>query len=176
MRNIFYDSQKDKFSNLCVLAEKTLELPEDSLATSSRKQPLVYGRMAVAVIGKTEQNTPFEIMADVLKQDRTSFYHYTKYHKDRYSKDPLYRQYFDAVYKAYKKIDSHLNIFYDSWHLKEFLLRNGVKNNENKKECTIRVTSGDVTTDIHTTYFDHLNQIENIKLALKNYKFKYHYL
>ena len=175
MKNIFYDSQKDKFISLCLLAEKTLELPAGSLATSSRNQPLVYGRMAVAVIGQTEQKTPFEIMADALNKNRTSFYHYTKYHKDRYSKDALYRSYWDIVYKAYKKIDSNLNVFYDSWHMKEFLLRNGVKPSKNKKECTIKVTSGSVSVYIDTTYFDHLNQIENIKLALKDYKFEYCY-
>ena len=55
--------------------------------------------------------------------------------------------------------------------MKKYLLSNGVFENS-KQEAQILVKSGDVSVIINTSYFDFSNQLENIKLALQNYKYE----
>tara|TARA_R100000988_G_scaffold103293_2_gene81718 strand:- start:1424 stop:1960 length:537 start_codon:yes stop_codon:yes gene_type:complete len=173
MKNIYYDSQKDKFIKLCLLAENTLKIPNGSLASSSRQQQIVDARKAVAIIGHKEQKTPFEIMAEVLDKDRTSFYYYVNKADKTFAQDKPFRDTYLSILKKYKKIDSELNIFADKRDMKEFLLRNGVKETKNNYDFFIRVTSGDISVDISTTYFDYLDQEKKIKLALIDYKYTY---
>ena len=173
MGNIYYDSQKDKFIQLCLLAENTLGIPNGSLSLKSREQQIVDARKAVAIIGHKEQKTPFEIMAEVLNKDRTSFYYYTNEANKTFAENKPFRNTYRLILKAYKNIDADLNIFIDKRDMKEFLLRNGVKEKKENHDVEIRVISGEIFVDIKTTYFDYFDQIENIKLALKDYKYKY---
>ena len=173
MGNIYYDSQKDKFIKLCLLAENTLEIPNGSLASSSREQQIVDARKAVAIIGHKEQSTPFDIMADVLKKNRTSFYYYINKERKTFAHNKPFRNTYLTVFKAYKNLDNNLNIFIDKRDMKEFLFRNGVKDHKDKYDFFIRVNSGDVSVDIKTTYFDYLDQEKRIKLALMDYKYDY---
>ena len=166
-------SRKYKFIQLCLLAENTLGIPNGSLSLKSREQQIVDARKAVAIIGHKEQKTPFEIMAEVLNKDRTSFYYYTNEANKTFAENKPFRNTYRSILKAYKNIDADLNIFIDKRDMKEFLLRNGVKEKKENHDVEIRVISGEIFVDIKTTYFDYFDQIENIKLALKDYKYKY---
>jgi hypothetical protein len=54
--------------------------------------------------------------------------------------------------------------------MKSHLLKNGVKETLNH-EVLLEVKSGQSICNIKTSYLDFSNQLENVKLALKNYHF-----
>jgi len=54
--------------------------------------------------------------------------------------------------------------------MKSYLLKNGVSEKLNC-DVKLKIKSGRVTCTIKTSYFDFSNQLENIKLALKNYHY-----
>ena len=55
--------------------------------------------------------------------------------------------------------------------MKAFLLKNGVKESP-KNEAQILIKSDNVEVIISTSYMDFSNQLENIKFALRNYKYE----
>ena len=71
---------------------------------------------------------------------------------------------------SYKKIENSKKIFIDKYHMKEFILNSGVKQSK-KNEVRILINSGDVSTILITSYMDFSNQLENLKVALKDYKY-----
>ena len=161
---------KDNFIQICDLTTDVMGLQKGSLAFKSRVHTLQIPRMVASVIGRKEEEIHHNIIADVLQRDRTSIYHYERTHKNNYTWEK-YRNVFNKVYKAYKKIQDEHEIFISKLHMKKYLLENGVTENE-KQEATIQVRSGKVVVDIKTTYFDFSNQMQNIKLALNNYKYE----
>ena len=54
--------------------------------------------------------------------------------------------------------------------MKSYLLKNGVKETLDS-DVLLEVKSGQVKCKIKTSYFDFSNQLENVKLALKNYHY-----
>ena len=61
-------------------------------------------------------------------------------------------------------------LFAESSQLKDYLLKNGVKETKNN-DISLKVMSGKSSCIIKTTYFDFSNQLKNIKLALENYHY-----
>ena len=55
--------------------------------------------------------------------------------------------------------------------MKSYLLKNGVKESP-KNEAQILIKSGRVGAIISTSYMDFSNQLENIKFALRDYKYE----
>ena len=47
---------------------------------------------------------------------------------------------------------------------------------ENGLRCWVKVKSDKVKCKIKTSYFDFSNQVENVKLALKNYHFTINFI
>lgn len=145
-------------------------LEKGSLALKSRKQNLQVPRMVASMVARIEDKIPHTIIADVLNRHRTLVYHYEKMHKGNYVWKK-YRDAFNKVYIAYKKMESEKKIFVDKYRMKEYLLKNGVKQSE-KNEVRIMIKSGKVGVIIVTSYMDFSNQLENIKFALEDYKYK----
>ena len=54
--------------------------------------------------------------------------------------------------------------------LKDYLRKNNVFNSE-KEQVIIRIKSGKVGTDIKVSYRNFYNQLENVKIALQNFKY-----
>ena len=54
--------------------------------------------------------------------------------------------------------------------MKSYLLKNGVEETLDP-DVLLEVKSGQADCIIKTSYFDFSNQLENVKLALKNYHF-----
>tara|TARA_R100001443_G_scaffold18073_1_gene28738 strand:+ start:1423 stop:1932 length:510 start_codon:yes stop_codon:yes gene_type:complete len=163
--------EQETFINLCNLTTRVLGLPKDSLALKSRKQNLAIGRSIASVIGRMEDYTKHEVIADVLGRHRTLIYHYEKKHKNNYATWVQYRKAFNKVYIAYKNLESSKKSFLDDDFLKAHLLKKGVKENK-KSQVFIEVKSGKAVCIIKTSYFDFSNQLESIKLALKNYQYE----
>jgi hypothetical protein len=163
-------TEEYNFKNLCELTTRIMGLPDGSLALKSRKRPLQVARSVAGYIGITEADIKREVIAKVLNRDRSLIYHYERKHKKKYKTCSIYRDAFNRIYKAYLDIHGTKDIFLDGSVMKNFLLRNGVKERL-KADVLLEVKSGQVKCTIKTSYFDFSNQIENINLALKNYHF-----
>ena len=161
---------KDNFIKICDLTTKVMGLEKGALGFKTRIQEIQVPRMAASVIARIEEDISHDIIADVLKRDRTLIYYYEKNHQANYTWE-TYRDTFNKVYMAYRKIEDEKEIFIDKNHMRKYLLSNGVSENE-KQEAKIMVQSGEVEVVINTSYFDFSNQLENIKLALTNYKYQ----
>ena len=161
---------KDNFIHICNLTTNVMGLRKGSLAYKSRKTELQIPRMVAAVIGRTEEGINHSIIAEVLNRHRASIYHYEKCHQGHYTWEK-YRDIFNKVYMAYKQIEQSKKVFIDKYYMKEFLLKNGVKESP-KLEAKIMVKSGRVSIIIITSYMDFSNQLENIKFALRDYKYE----
>ena len=158
------------FQNLCNATTAILELPDGSLSLRSRKRPLHVARAITAYIGVTEQNIHRTIIGQVLNRHRSLIYHYEKTHKSNYATCIVYRNAFNKIYSAYKKLDNTRPFFLDDDFLKKHLEKNGVVENE-KSQVYLEIKSGESTCIIKTSYFDFANQLKNVKLALQDYQF-----
>ena len=163
-------TSKDNFIHICNLTTSVMGLPKGSLADKSRKQHLQIPRMVASVIGRIEEGISPGIIDEVINRHRASIYHYEKCHQGNYTWEK-YRDIFNLVYMTYKQIEQSKKVFIDKYYMKEFLLKNGVKESP-KLEAQIMIKSGEVDIVINTSYMDFSNQLENIKFALKEYKYE----
>jgi hypothetical protein len=163
-------TEEYNFKSICNLTTKLLGLPDDALALKSRKRPLQVARAIAGYIGRTEEDINQKTIGKVLNRDRTLIYHYENTHKANYANCEIYRNTFNKVYKAYKDIDGIKEVFIDGDFMKSYLLKNEVVETLNP-EVILEVKSGQVKCKIKTSYFDFSNQLEIIKLALKNYHY-----
>tara|TARA_R100001244_G_scaffold52146_1_gene45276 strand:- start:304 stop:813 length:510 start_codon:yes stop_codon:yes gene_type:complete len=163
-------TEEYNFKNLCDLTTSVLGLPKGSLALKSRKRPLQVARAIAGYIGRTEEGIHRTIIGKVLNRDRSLIYHYEYTHKGNYASCPVYRQSFNLIFKAYKDIGGTKDVFLDGAFMKSYLLKNEVEETLDS-DVLLEVKSGQADCVIKTSYFDFSNQLENIKLALKNYHF-----
>ena len=84
-----------------------------------------------------------------------------------YKKHVLERR---KVYKKYKDIDGEKDIFITGKQMKNHLLQNKVYESRNS-DVKLKIISGKAKCIIYTSYFDFSNQVENVKLAMKNYHY-----
>ena len=163
-------TSKDNFIHICNLTTTVMGLPKGSLANKSRKTEIQIPRMVASIIGRIEENISHSVIAEVINRHRASVYHYEKCHQGHYTWEK-YREAFNKVYMAYKQIEQSKKIFIDKNYMKEYLLKNGVKESP-KNETSIMIKSGSVSIIIITSYMDFSNQLENIKFALRDYKYE----
>jgi len=167
---LFNMTSKDNFKSICNLTTSVMGLPKGSLADKSRRTELHVPRMVASIIGRIEENIPHSVISEVIKRHRATVYHYEKCHQGHYTWEK-YREVFNKVYMAYKQIEQSKKVFIDKHYMKEYLLKNGVKENP-KNETQILIKSGRVSIIIITSYMDFSNQLENIKFALRDYKYE----
>jgi hypothetical protein len=158
------------FKSICDITTRVMKLPKNSLSLKSRKRPLQVARSIAGYIGRTEENISPVIIANVLKRHRTLIYHFEHGHKKNYANCEIYRNTFNKVYKAYKSIDGDKDVFLDKDFMKSYLLKNGVTEVE-IPNVLLEIKSGQVKCKIKTSYIDFSNQLEIVKLALKNYHY-----
>ena len=161
---------EDNFKSLCRLTTEVMGLPKDSLSLKSRKQPLQIARAITGYLGRTEENIHRTIIGKVLNRHRSLIYHYELRHKPLYKTCPIYRDSFNKIYAAYKNVGGTKEFFLDKDFMKSYLLENGVVETLDPN-VFLEVKSGQVKCLIKTSYFDFSNQLENVKLALRNYHY-----
>ena len=161
---------EDDFKIICRLTTRVLGLPDGSLALKSRKRPLQVARAIAGYLGRTEEDIHRTIIGKVLNRNRSLIYHYESRHKSLYKTCPIYRQSFNKIYAAYKDIDGAKKFFLNKHIMKSYLLKNGVFETLDS-DVLLEVTSAQVKCIIKTSYSDFSNQLENVKLALKNYHY-----
>tara|TARA_A100001201_G_C4073747_1_gene196664 strand:- start:425 stop:943 length:519 start_codon:yes stop_codon:yes gene_type:complete len=167
MRDIEYI---ENFEKICNMATSVMKLPKGILSSKSRKRDLQVVRQVAAYIGRFEEKIHQNYIAKVLNRDRTLVYYYESTHKSHYKTCPLYRETFNKIYKKYLQIEENKKVFLDNDYFKDFLLKHKVKEDK-KAEVKIKVTSGECSCIIKTTYFDFSDQLKFIKFALKDYHY-----
>tara|TARA_R110001599_G_scaffold158772_1_gene345596 strand:- start:128 stop:637 length:510 start_codon:yes stop_codon:yes gene_type:complete len=163
-------TEEDNFKTLCSLTTTVLGLPDGSLASKSRRSELQIPRSVASVVAMMVDDIHPIVIAKVIKRDRCSVYHYQNTHKSNYANKEKYRNVFNKVYKSYKDLEGTKDFFLDGDYMRVYLLKNGVSIVYDG-DVSLEVKSGQVKCIIKTSYFDFSNQLENIKLALKNYHF-----
>lgn len=158
------------FKAICSLTTNVMGLPEGSLSFNNRTRNIQAARSVAGYIGLKEENIDRKIIAKILKRDRTATYHYENTHHKNFKHCIVYRNTFTKVYKKYKDIDEKKDIFITSKQMKNHLLQNKVYESRNS-DVKLQIKSGEVKCIIYTSYFDFSNQIENVKLAMKNYHY-----
>jgi len=162
--------QELNFKAICSLATRVAGLPEGALAFKNRTKNIQSARASACYIALTEENIDRNIIAKILKKDRTATYHYQVSHKKKFKKCDVYRNIFTKIYQEYKNLDGKKNIFDSDKKLYKFLLNNSVVESK-KSDIVLEVKSGEAICFIKTSYFDYLNQLENISFALNNYHY-----
>ena len=161
---------EDNFKNLCRLTTEVLGLPRGSLASKSRRSELQIPRSVASVIAVMVDDIHPLVIAKVIKRDRCSVYHYQNTHKSNYANKEKYRNIFNKIYRSYKDLEGAKDFFLDGDYMRVYLLKNGVSVTCGG-DVLLEVKSGQVKCIIKTSYFDFSNQLENVKLALKNYHY-----
>ena len=140
------------------------------MALRSQKRYLQVARASAGYIGRTEENIHRTIIGKVLNRDRSLIYHYEYNHNKKYATCLVYRNTFNKIYKAYKDLDGTKDFFLDGDKMRAYLLNNGVSPTCDG-DVSLEIKSDKAICVIKTSYFDFSNQLENIKLALKNYHY-----
>mgnify|MGYP000138415115 CR=1 FL=1 len=163
-------TQEFNFKCICNLTTRVLGFPNGSLSTKSRKRPLQAARAVASYIARIEEDIDRVIIGKVLNRDRCNIYHYEKTHKKYLNTSLLYRDTFNKVYKSYMDMDGNKDFFLDGNKMRSYLIKNGVSIIYGG-DVSLEIKSGNAICIIKTSYFDYSNQLENIKLALKNYHY-----
>tara|TARA_Y100000401_G_C8264985_1_gene195301 strand:- start:112 stop:636 length:525 start_codon:yes stop_codon:yes gene_type:complete len=166
MRNIRIDiTDKEVVENICDIATKVCGLRKGILSSPTRLQKIHLPRMVASNICLIEKGIHYNTIAEVINRDRSSIYHYERYHEVYYSNWDIYRRLFNKVYNAYtegkkaqlKDID-----------LKDILNNAGIYNRKDYK-VFIDVVVGEASVRLRSTYKHFTEDVENIKRALKDY-------
>tara|TARA_R110002167_G_scaffold70325_1_gene198141 strand:- start:4491 stop:5000 length:510 start_codon:yes stop_codon:yes gene_type:complete len=163
-------TEETNFKAICGIATTVLGMPHGSLSLKTRKRPIQVARAASAYIAMNEDNIHRNVIAKVLNRDRTVTYHYQSMHKNMYATCLVYRNTFNRIYKAYKNIDGAKEVFIDKDFMKNYLLKNGIKESKNP-DVILDIKSGEISCKVKTSYLDYSNQVENINIAMKDYHF-----
>jgi hypothetical protein len=163
-------TEETNFKAICNLTTRVMGLTLGSLSFKNRTRKLQVSRAVAGYIGLTEENINRQIIAKVLNRDRAVTYHYENKHDKNFKHCAIYRDAFTKIYKEYKNIDGKKDIFISNRQMKSHLKLNKVIESDNS-DVKIEVKSGKAICIIKTSYFDFSNQIENVKLALKDYHF-----
>lgn len=163
-------TEEINFKSICDLTTRVMGLPTGCLPYKNRSRNIQVARAAASYIAITEENIDRNTIAKVLNRDRTATYHYEYTHKKNFKHCSVYRDTFTKVYKEYMNVDVAKDLFVDSDHMKSYLLQNKVVESKNSN-VKLEVKSCGIKCVVKTSYFDYLNQLENIKFALTNYHY-----
>lgn len=170
MTFLFKMTEELNFKALCSLATRVAGLPEGSLAFKNRTMNIQAARASACYIALTEEKIDRNVIADIIDRDRTATYHYERTHKKNFKNCKVYRNTFTKIYQEYKNLDGKKDIFVSKRHLRNYLLKNKVAESKTP-DVLIEVKSGEAVCIVETSYFDYINQLKNISLALKNYHY-----
>ena len=161
-------SDLENFINLCNLTTKIVGLAEGDLALRSRKKKYQTPRAVASAVAVLKSKIHYNVIAKVLKRDRTLINHYMKNHKGEYRSHPAYRDLFNTVYTAYENIQNAKPSFQDAEALREHLRTYGIYDCK-KPQVKIKIISGKVSCRYNFSYQDFSGKLEICRLALENY-------
>ena len=163
-------TEEINFKSICDLTTRVMGLPTGCLPYKNRSRNIQVARATASYIALTEENIDRNTIAKVLNKNRVSTYHYENTHKKNFKRCSVYRDTFTKVYKEYMNVDIAKDMFVDKDQMKSYLLKNKVTESKNSN-VKLEVKSCGIKCVVNTSYFDYLNQLENIKFALTNYHY-----
>ncbi len=163
-------TDREKFEKICDLTTDIVGLQQGALKLEKRKQEFVYSRMIASFIGIKNIKIHPDIIADVIKKDRTSILYYYKMHKHNYSSSKKYRDAFNKVYAAFDKSKNIKFVFADRDEICKCLIDAGVKISTNP-DVKLKIKSGKEAYKLPTTYLQIDNNTKIIEKALKEYDY-----
>ena len=147
-------------------AAEVLNIPLTALFSKTRKQDVMLCRMAVSNICRFEGIHYLDV-ADVLKRDRTSIYHYETNHEDLYDTWPKYQRLFDTLHAhIYDNPKKTLN----KAQMRKMLAEQGVRNTK-RGRINIFLTSGSSKYDLTVKYPDFCKTTDIIRDTFRGYEF-----
>tara|TARA_R100001463_G_scaffold41227_1_gene87033 strand:+ start:998 stop:1519 length:522 start_codon:yes stop_codon:yes gene_type:complete len=162
-------TDKHEVQEICDIATEITGLINGSLSCKTRTEPYAIARQVVANIC-LNLGIHYETIAKVLNRHRTNIYHYEKKHDNNFKLWPPYRRTFTKVYNEYKERKGKQKVFINNQDLRSHLLNNNVETK--KGEIFIVIKCGMCKTIINTSYISFSETLENIRLALIDYKYK----
>jgi len=159
-------TDREKFEQICDLTTEIVGLRQGDLALDIRTHKYLIPRKVATVIGRMIKDIHSEIIADIIKKDRTTVLHYMNKHQVDYKSFPLYRDTFNKVYAAYDKSEKIKVVFPNRHELCKCLIDAGIKIAA-KPQVKIKITSGKAKYMLPTTYLEFSKNIDIIKNALK---------
>ena len=164
--------EKEKqFKNLCNLATDLVGLPEGSLSVKSRKQMYQIPRAIVSVIARLEDKTHHDIISKLLGRHRTLIYHYEKSHKANFRSFPKYRELYSKILNAYVDTKGEQKQFLSQSSYEQYLQENSIYSSETY-QVKVNLKVQKFSIDLKFSHKDFYNQMELIKLALKDYNYE----
>jgi len=158
-------TDKKTVEHICNIATDLYNLEQGSLSCRSRVQEFQLPRMAVSNIARIFKGIHYEPIAEVLKRDRSSIYHYEGQHKVLYETWSVYRNIFNNIYNAYDKSKT-TNI--SKTELLHMLKAVGIEDVKAPKVfITIHISGFEVR--LLSDYRNFTETVESIKKLLENY-------
>ena len=170
MRNITI-TDLDEVKDLCDLATAVCGLRKGSLSSLSRKSEFTLARMVVANIARREKKIHYSAIGKVMNRDRSNIYHYENKHTDYYQGWREYRELFNKVYNMYSDLRGSKRTFIDREDFVNHLRTRGVTESINPN-VRIVINCGVWTFTANTDYKNFSDQLEIVRLALKDYEYK----
>jgi len=145
-------------------AVEVFDLPLPALLGTSRKQEIHLARMCVSNLARVENKIHYNTIAECLKKDRTSIYHYEKMHENLYGTWRVYR---DKFNKLYNSVYTNEKRKITRSEITQILKKNEII--QEKGAVTLWIKSGRVNYKFRTTYSGMCENSEKIKKLLSNF-------
>lgn len=155
----------DKIVNdMLTKAVEVFEVPLPALLGRSRRQEIHLARMCVSNLARVENKIHYNTIAECLKKDRSSIYHYEKMHENLYGTWAIYRDKFNKLYNSVYKNEKRK---ITRSEITQILKKNDLV--QENGAVTLYIKSGRVNYKFRTTYSGMCENSEKIKNLLADY-------
>mgnify|MGYP003136540744 CR=1 FL=1 len=163
---------KINFQEILHLTNKVLNVPDDAITGRSRESQNVIPRAVCCMIARNQEGIKHSTIAKAIKKNRATVYYYETKH-DIYMKVwGAYRRSYNKVKKEYYYINNGKDVFKSYKEFKKHLEKHNIADSPSD-DMIFHLYCGKVYITINTSYLKFSNIFEQIKFALKDYKFKY---
>ena len=160
------------FEQIQELTEKVLDVKKVVIPGKCRSMESVLPRAVCCMIARNEEGIKHSTIAKIINKNRATVYYYERKHA-RYMKFwGAYKRAYNKVLNEYNSINDFKIIFNNKHKFVEHLTLNKILSSDSN-EITIHLYCGKIYVNINTTYLEFSNTFDKIKLALKDYNFKY---
>lgn len=159
---------------LCDIATNVCGLERGDLyvnSKGSRGEKYSVPRTIVAVIARKDLGIHYNVIAEVLKKDRTSIYHYENKHESDYISYPVYRDTFNKIFNMHSQMKANKKDFKSPQELIQHLYDRGARNCDDPT-ISINIITKDYEVSIATNYKEFSNNYDICNEALRDYNCK----
>ena len=159
---------------LCDIATNACDLKRGDLYRKfkgSKAEKYSVPRTIVAVIARKDLKIHYNVIAEILKKDRSSIYHYERKHESDYASYPKYRNAFNKIFNTHSQMQENKKEFKDPQELIEHLHVRGARNCKNPT-IKINISTDKYKVTIATNFKEFSNNYDICSEALRDYNCK----